>query len=1085
MRYRGHRRSVVSHLFAASLLVFALLNIFFSPNALAVLSEGDLAVVGFNTDSNEVAIVALADISAGETVFITDQGWDDSTNLFTTSTSLDGIITWTTPSMTAGDIITFQITAASTVGASITGGGSTGAVVVSGWTFFTTTDLHGFGSGGDTLIIYQGSTPNPSFIFAFNGQSDFACNPSAAPAANSWCAAILAASISGSTEPESGGTPLSSNSQVNLSGSNTTGQHQDNNVYSGATGATDKAGWLTRISTEGNWSQNDTTAFDLDPDGTGDLPAGGFNVSTPVSDPQIAKAFSPTDIVVGATSTLTFTLTNTDSGSAITNLAFTDSFPSGVEIAATPNIGGSCNSNNVLATHFTPNLAAGGTAVNLVSGSGYGLAASGACTITVDVTPTTTGVKNNTTGALTSTETPTSTDTGSDTLTVTINRILTVDGTGTGNGSTVGTAPSTISCTSTAGVDSGTCANTVTDGTVVVLTATASAGSTFTGWSGCDSAVSNVCTQTVSGGNETVQPNFELNRTMTVDGTGTGNGSTVGTAPSTISCTSTAGVDTGTCANTVTDGTVVVLTATASAGSTFTAWSGCDSAVSNVCTQTVSGGNETVQPNFDLITAPEINVERPALTTILDTGTDAQGSVVAGVQQTLTYTVRNTGTATLNVTNITSSSPSNVTVDSIPTTSFTVSSGGGTQTFTVLYTVTGAGSFSFELDITNDDADEGNYDITVSGTGTTAPEIDVQRPAGTSIINGGSDSQGSVTIGVLQTLTYTIENTGNATLNVSTIAISNPSGSFSPSSLTPITFAVAASGGTQTFDLDYTVTGTGAYSFDIEIDNDDSDEDPYVISVSGTGSSAGSPGSGDPDNDGDADILDARICLQIAEGVITGTTAEQNACDVNGDSSVTAEDAEQIAEFAIGLRNSVSALGILAGLGIFLGIPILMLISRKRRPIMSISLFLVGLMIVMAGCTMFPQGTTALLASVTSQHITVTVLNMPDGGLASMSADAGGFTFNPHIISVDSIQAVAGFELLASQIDNTNGEVRFGIANATAGVTSGSILVMKISLKVPDFSPDLAQVQWEPGRLTLGSANNNIIAPGDYLLFPR
>ena len=89
-----------------------------------------------------------------------------------------------------------------------------------------------------------------------------------------------------------------------------------------------------------------------------------------------------------------------------------------------------------------------------------------------------------------------------------VSRIINIDGTGTGTGTVAGTAPSTINCTSTAGTDTGTCSNTVTDGTVVILTATAAAGSTFTGWTSCDSVAANVCTQTVSGGNETVQANF-------------------------------------------------------------------------------------------------------------------------------------------------------------------------------------------------------------------------------------------------------------------------------------------------------------------------------------------------------------------------------------------------------------------------------------------------------------------------------------------------------------------------------------------------------------------------------------------------
>src|SRR4029079_8814558 len=188
-------------------------------------------------------------------------------------------------------------------------------------------------------------------------------------------------------------------------------------------------------------------------------------------------------------------------------------------------------------------------------------------------------------------------------FTAAVIRTLTIDGTGTGTGTVVGVPPSTINCLSTAGSDTGTCLETVTDGTVVTLTATPAANSSFTGWTNCDSVgPANVCTQTVTGGDETVQANFTaavVNRTLTIDGTGTGTGTVVGAPPSTINCTSTAGTDSGTCLETVTDGTVVTLTATPAANSTFTGWTNCDSVgPANVCTQTVTGGDATVQANF-------------------------------------------------------------------------------------------------------------------------------------------------------------------------------------------------------------------------------------------------------------------------------------------------------------------------------------------------------------------------------------------------------------------------------------------------------------------------------------------------------
>ena len=138
-------------------------------------------------------------------------------------------------------------------------------------------------------------------------------------------------------------------------------------------------------------------------------------------------------------------------------------------------------------------------------------------------------------------------------------------------------------------------------------------------------------------------------------------------------------------------------------------------------TVSISSDSEADPYTFDVActgtAAPEINVERPASTTIADAGTDDAGSQYSGTAIIHTYTVRNTGSATLNVTNITSASPLNVTVNDIDPTSFTVASGGGTETFVVTYTVSGDGDFSFGLDITNNDADEGNYDISVSGAG--------------------------------------------------------------------------------------------------------------------------------------------------------------------------------------------------------------------------------------------------------------------------------------------------------------------------------------------------------------------------------
>src|SRR5690606_15350322 len=101
----------------------------------------------------------------------------------------------------------------------------------------------------------------------------------------------------------------------------------------------------------------------------------------------------------------------------------------------------------------------------------------------------------------------------------------------------------------------------------------------------------------------------------------------------------------------------------------------------------------------------------------------------AGVAMSVTYTITNLGTSALTITDPTIggniSGIANVTVDSLVLASTSVAAGGGTTTLTVEFTPTAVGAFEFDLSLANGDADENPYVITVSGTATGAPEIEV------------------------------------------------------------------------------------------------------------------------------------------------------------------------------------------------------------------------------------------------------------------------------------------------------------------------------------------------------------------------
>ncbi|MCP3938770.1 MAG: DUF11 domain-containing protein, partial [Actinomycetia bacterium] len=107
--------------------------------------------------------------------------------------------------------------------------------------------------------------------------------------------------------------------------------------------------------------------------------------------PAFDKSFNPSTIGPGSVSTLTFTITNNDLVLGATGLAFTDTLPAGMTIASPSNASTNCD---LTATVSAPD---GGTTISLSDGR---LPPNSSCTVTVDVSATTTGT--NTSGDLTS-----------------------------------------------------------------------------------------------------------------------------------------------------------------------------------------------------------------------------------------------------------------------------------------------------------------------------------------------------------------------------------------------------------------------------------------------------------------------------------------------------------------------------------------------------------------------------------------------------------------------------------------------------------------------------------------------------------
>jgi uncharacterized repeat protein (TIGR01451 family) len=108
----------------------------------------------------------------------------------------------------------------------------------------------------------------------------------------------------------------------------------------------------------------------------------------------IIKAFGVASIPLNGTTSLTFTIQNNNTTTTLTGVGFTDTLPAGLVVSMPNGLTGSCGGGTITGT----------PASGSVSLTGASIATSTSCTFSVNVTGSTGGVKNNTTGNVTSTE---------------------------------------------------------------------------------------------------------------------------------------------------------------------------------------------------------------------------------------------------------------------------------------------------------------------------------------------------------------------------------------------------------------------------------------------------------------------------------------------------------------------------------------------------------------------------------------------------------------------------------------------------------------------------------------------------------
>ncbi len=104
-------------------------------------------------------------------------------------------------------------------------------------------------------------------------------------------------------------------------------------------------------------------------------------------------------------------------------------------------------------------------------------------------------------------------------------------------------------------------------------------------------------------------------------------------------------------------------------------------------------------------------------------------------------------------------------------------------------------------------------------------------------------------------------------------------------------------------------------------------------------------------------------------------------------------------------------------------------------------------------------------------EILLSVKNMPDGGLASMSVVLGGITYDVAKVSNVSVEPLAGFTVLAEQFAAGSGG--FLVAHSCAGLHDGAFV--KIVFTATN-NPTLADFAFTKADMQLGDDSNNSIA---------
>lgn len=335
-------------------------------------------------------------------------------------------------------------------------------------------------------------------------------------------------------------------------------------------------------------------------------------------------------------------------------------------------------------------------------------------------------------------------------------------------------------------------------------------------------------------------------------------------------------------------------------------WTKRSTAFSNTYTNTSSFTGMSIA--WTPAAAPEIAVEQPAGTNLTDGSASINcGSINVGSSSSaITFTVKNTGTGPLTLTNP-------LTKDGTNAADFTVSSiatsvaAGGSTAFTVTFAPSAAGSRTAAIHLASNDANETPFDINLTGTGVAVPEIAIEQPVGTNLTDGSATvNVGTVNLGGSSSpLTFTVKSLGSAPLT--SLGLTKDGSHAADFTLSTVATSVAA-GGSTTFTVTFTPSAAGTRTAAIHLASNDANESPFDINLTGVGGAVPEIAVEQPVGtnltDGTASISCGSSTLGNPTSVVTVTIKNPGTADLTG--LAITKDGTHAADFAVSSLTATS-----------------------------------------------------------------------------------------------------------------------------------------------------------------------------------